>query len=71
MTGRRIPIEIILYRIVSGRQDTLVSDPVKQRTPPEHLPHRILKLGKQDLGVGFFCLGDQARQPFLLPGWLP
>jgi len=61
MTGRRIPIEIILHRIIHGRQDTVFSDPVKQPTTPKHLPHRILKLGKQDLGVGFFRLGDQAR----------
>ena len=60
MTGRRVPFEIILHRVVHRRKDTVLSDPVQQPGTPEHLPHRILQLGKQDLGVGFFRLGHQA-----------
>ena len=55
-----MPIEIILHPVVHCRKDTVLSNPIQQSTAPEHLPHRSLKLGEQDLGVGFFRLGNQA-----------
>src|SRR6516164_9319900 len=60
MTGCRVPLEIVLHSVVYRRKETVLSDPVQQSGAAEHLPHRILELGKKDLGVGFFRLGNQA-----------
>jgi hypothetical protein len=57
-----VPLEIILHPVVHRRKEAALSDPVEQSTAPEHLPHGILKLGKQDLDVGFFRLGNQAQK---------
>jgi hypothetical protein len=55
-----VPVEIILGPVVYRRKHTVLSDPVQQSGAPEHLPHWILQLGKQDLG--FFGLGNQAEK---------
>jgi hypothetical protein len=51
MTDSSVPGQIILYPFVYRLKDTVLSDPVQQSAAPEHLPHRILQLGKQDLGI--------------------
>src|SRR5262249_50307217 len=62
MTDRFMPVQIILYPLVHRRKQMVLSEPVQQSAAPERLPHRILQLGKQDLGVGSFRLGDQAQK---------
>ena len=62
MPACRVPLNIILHPVIYRRKHTVLPDPVQQPGAPEHLPHRILELSKEDLGVGFFRLGYQAQK---------